>query len=396
VRYCLLIIMLLQVAFPAAAMVVDRDTTWQGELSFAEDVRVLPDVTLTVAAGSKVSFSNGGLEVVGTLIATDAEFSGQTWDGLLLKGSDSKTVLFRCVVRGAKTGIAIKGGMPTLEKLELIDNEIGVEVRGKAGGKLVSSSFVGNEKVGLFIKDDSTTSVSGCRFDKNGRYGAYIYRSNPQMFTANSFSNNEVGLMIAYHGSNPLIDNNDFEQNTVAIQVDRTAKPEIKENRLINNQTGLYAYRRSDPVVAGNRFAKNDIGVLVAYSSYPHVEGNDFIDNQLAMKLEYQSSEWEMQRGAEARASETAARTAFAGQGMRTVSEEDRKARNLAGVVEAGGNWWGVEGSAELATIGTAGNPSFIHDGRDQATFEDAGNVYPLDRVAFSPWSRTPLTEAGQ
>ncbi len=53
----------------------------------------------------------------------------------------------------------------------------------------------------------------------------------------------------------------------------------------------------------------------------------------------------------------------------------------------------GEGGTAELMKIGTTGNPSFIYDGRDQCTFVDAGEEFPLDKVAHAPWSTVPLTE---
>lgn len=392
-RYLLLAALLLSLAVPAAALVVDEDTVWEGTLVFEEDVRVLQDVTLTITPGTRVEFSGAGLEVLGTLVATGVEFSGQSWDGLLLKGNGRSTVLTKCVIRGAKTGLTVKGGEPTLEQLELSGNQVGIEIRGKAGGSLSLSWFHDNEKVGLFVKEDSTTSVSDCRFEKNGRYGAYLYRAKPTLFTANRFYANKTGLIVAYHGSDPSIEGNSFERNEIAIQVDRAARPMIRKNLLLSNQTGLHAYRRSDPVVSGNLFKSNDVGVLVAYSSYPQVTGNDFVDNALAMKLEFQSSEWESQRGARARAGETAARTAFAGQGMRSVSEEDRQARTLDGTVNARDNWWGQSGTAELNEDGAQGNPSFLHDGRDQETFIDEGQEYPLDKVNFTPWSKTRVTE---
>ena len=52
------------------------------------------------------------------------------------------------------------------------------------------------------------------------------------------------------------------------------------------------------------------------------------------------------------------------------------------------------DGTVELSKIGVSGNPSFIHDGRDQATFVDGGEEYPLDKVAHTPWSEVPFTEA--
>ena len=353
----------------------------------------MQEVTLTIAPGSKLHFSGAGLEISGRLVAQEAEFSGENWEGLRLKGTDATTRISDCVIKGAATGIFVQGGAPHLEKLTLSGNKVGIELRGKAAGKVVNCRFVENRKVGLFIKDDSTTAVIGCRFENNLRYGAYLYHALPQAFQGNDFVKNDIGLMVAYHGSDPKVENNRFEENKIAIQVDRAARPQIRGNLLRANQTGLYIYRRSDPLVTGNRIEANGVGVLVAYSSYPLISGNDFLKNEMALKLEFQSSAWELQRGADARAGETTARSAFAGQGMRSVTEDDRRAKRLDGMVSASDNWWGEGGTAELVKIGKAGNPSFIHDGRDQTTFIDAGEEFLLDKVAHAPWNCVRLSE---
>lgn len=392
-KHFLLILFALLWANQAFALVVSQDTLWSGEQFFTEDIRVLPGVTLTIEPGTKLHFDGSHLEVSGRLVADGAEFSGASWKGLRLKGAAAKTRISDCVIKGASVGVFVQGGSPILERLTLKDNKIGIEIRGKASGKVVKSLFLGNKKVGLFIKDNSTTAVVDCRFEKNLRYGAYLYRTQPESFQGNAFVDNDVGLMIAYHGTDPEVVSNRFAQNNVAIQVDRAARPVIRDNLLFNNQTGCYVYRRSDPLLTGNRFETNSVGVLVAYSSYPEIKGNDFIGNDMAIKLEFQSSLWELTHGADARAEETTARSAFAGQGMRSVTEDDRRAKHLDGRVNAAHNWWGEDGTLEMARIGSHGNPSFIHDGRDQATFVDAGEEFPLDKVSHAPWSELPLTE---
>lgn len=378
---------------PAVALVVDQDTVWSGQQSFTEDVRVLPGATLTVVPGAKLHFAGARLEVSGRLVAKGAEFSGEKWEGLRLKGADATTRISDCVIMGAATGIFVQGGAPTLERLTITDNKIGIELRGKAAGKVVNCRFKENRKVGLFIKDDSTTTVVDCFFEGNLRYGAYLYHALPKMFQGNDFVKNDIGLMIAYHGTDPEVSSNSFEKNQIAIQVDRAARPVIRGNLLRGNQTGFYIYRRSDPLVTGNRIEGNGIGVLVAYSSYPEIVRNDFLNNEMALKLEFQSSSWEAKRGADARAGETSSRSAFAGQGMRSVTEDDRRAKRLDGKVNAGNNWWGEDGTLELGKIGSAGNPSFIHDGRDQTTFVDAGEEFPLDQVVHTPWSKVSVAE---
>ena len=69
-----------------------------------------------------------------------------------------------CVIKGAATGLFVQGGAPLLERLTLTGNKVGIELRGKAAGKVVGCRFIANHKVGLFIKDDSTTSVVGLSF----------------------------------------------------------------------------------------------------------------------------------------------------------------------------------------------------------------------------------------
>ena len=386
----LLLVCLLLGAGSAEALTLTRDTRWSGELRFTEKVTVPAGVGLTIAPGTTVHFQGGGLEVAGRLTAEKASLSGDKWEGLTLKGCDEQTRLLDLTVRGAKTGILVQGGAPRIERTLFDGNDTGLELRGKAAGSVRDSTFRSNRKVGLFVKDDSVTQITGCRFEQQGKYGAYLYRAKPQRFAQNRFERNPVGLMVAYYGSDPLIEGNEFIANQTAIEVDRAAQPELRGNQLRNNRVGLFLQRRADPLVSGNLFAGNAVAVKLAFSSYPRLTGNDFSGNALAMQLEFQSSTWEREQGAAARAGEVAAVGAFgSGQGAKTVTEAERRPAELDGTVDARGNWWGADGTAELARVGAAGNLSFIHDGRDQPVFEEKGKNYPLDTVRFAPWSST-------
>lgn len=385
------ILLLLLGSGPAHALTLTRDTRWNGELRFAESVTVPAGVNLEVAPGTRVRFTAGGLEVAGRLVAEKAEFTGENWAGLTLKGCDAQTRLTAVEVRGAKTGILVQGGAPLLDRVTLRDNEVGVELRGKAAAVVRDGIFRGNRKVGLFVKDDSVARITGCGFESNGKFGAYIYRARPAAFTGNRFSGNPVGLMVAYFGSDPRVDGNRFENNEIAIEVDRAAQPELRGNLLRGNRIALSLQRRADPLVTGNRFADNQVAIKLAFSSYPRITGNDFAGNPLAIKLEFQSSTWEREQGAAARAGEVAAIGAFgSGQGAKNVTEAERRPASLDGTINARGNWWGEVGNLELARGGEQGNPTFIHDGRDQPSFVEKGKNYPLDTVTFAPWSAAP------
>jgi parallel beta-helix repeat protein len=375
----------------AEALTLTRDTRWSGELRFAESVSVPVGVALEIVPGTTIDFATGGLEVAGRLTVRQATLTGNNWGGLVLKGCDAQTRLTEVTVRGAKTGILVQGGAPHIERALLDGNEVGMELRGKAAATVSDSVFRGNRRVGLFVKDDSVARITGCRFEGQGKYGAYIYRARPERFAKNRFERNPTGLMIAYFGSDPLIEGNDFVDNQTAVEVDRAAQPELRGNRLEGNRVGLFLQRRADPLITGNRFTGNQVAIKLAFSSYPRITGNDFAGNPLALQLEFQSSVWEREQGAAARAGEVAAVGAFgSGQGARSVTEQERQPATLDGTIDARGNWWGPDGTAELTRLGTQGNPSFIHDGRDQPTFVEAGKRYPLDTVRFTPWSAAP------
>jgi len=366
---------------------------WQGQVTVSEPLRVAPDAELVVEPGSRITFAGGSLEVAGRLTAREAEFTGKRWPGILLKGCDAGTVLAGCRIAGARTGLKAIGGAPHLEKLILAGNEVGMELRQKSAAVVRGCRFEDNRKVGLFVKDEARPVVTDNVFRDNGRFGAYIFRASPAKFAGNRFTGNGTGLMIANYGSDPRIAGNRFTDNEIGIRVDRAARPHLNGNVLRGNRTAIRLYRRSDPLIEGNLVTGNETGISVAYSSYPVIRGNDLAGNGLALELEFQSSTWEEQKGSAARAAAAADRGAFGRAPARAVGEEQRRARDLDGTVDARDNWWGQDGSAELRRIGRGGNPSFIHDGRDQPTFEEGGKDYPLDRVRFAPWRAAPATE---
>lgn len=387
-----LVLLLLLLSASAPAQTLSRDSRWQGKLQLQESVRVEPGATLTIAPGSQISFAPGtGLEIAGSLLASKVGFSGTGWQGITLKGS-SGSQLRDCSIEGARTGLLVSSGAPLLQGLTLRNNEVGVELRQKTSASLSDSHFVGNRKVGLFIKDGATSKVSGNHFEGSGKYGVYVFHAQPAELSGNRFSGNATGLMISHFGSNPLVRGNRFNNNEVAILVDRAARPELRGNLLRDNGTALHCYRRADPLVEGNRLENNRLGALIAFSSYPQLRRNDFVGNQLALRLEYQSSSWEAERGAAARAAETGSQGAFGKTERAEVSEAQRRPEQLSGSVDARDNWWGEAGTRELEQLGSGGNPSFIADGLDTPTFLEEGKSYPLDTVRFAPWSKTPLT----
>lgn len=368
-----------------AALSIEQPTVWRGELQFKEWVRVALGATLTVEPGTTVHFSGGGLEVAGRLLAQEARFTGENWQGLVLKGVDGETRLTDCSIDGADTGLDVIGGAPRLQRLRLHGNRIGAQLGKKSAAILSDSRIEENSRAGLIVKDSAAPTLTRNFFSGNGLFGAYIVQARPLAFRDNRFERQPTGLKIASLGSDPEIVGNRFQKNEVAIHVDKAARPILTGNLFTGNGTALHLYRRADAHVTGNQFVDNTLAILVEYSSYPKIAGNDFTGNKQALKLAFQSSDWEAANGAAARAQES--RQGAFGQGSRPDGGERRwPSAPSEGVIDARDNWWGRAGTEELATAAGKDNPSFILDGRDTPTFRDGGEDYPLDRVLFSPW----------
>ncbi len=385
----LLLLLLLLLPVPLAAEVLTGEVHWSGLRQLTEKVLVDSGATLVIAPGSRLEFAGGSLEVAGTLRAEQVSFVGTDWSGIVLTRT-AKAQLSNCRISGAKTGIFVAGGRPQLEKLQLINNQVGIELKQQSRALIRDSLFQGNAKVGLFIKEGSAPVVIGNRFVDNGRYGTYIFRSIPEAFSGNRFERNDTGLMIAYFGSDPLINDNQFVDNQLGIHTDRSAKPLLQGNRFLENQIGIKLQRRADARVEGNLLQGNQQGIAVLYSSYPRIVGNDFIDNKLAVYLEHQSSVWEQANGAERRQQAVASRGAFGSKPRQAVTEDQRRPAALDGSVDVRSNWWGTLATAEINRLGADANLSFIHDSHDQPTFSEEGKDYPLDRVKFFPAADQP------
>ncbi len=390
-RFLCLLLFLAFLPTVTAARVIDRTEHWQGEIRLTEALRVEKGGQLIIAPGSRV-VSDAGIEIVGQLQAVDVEFNGANWPGLVLKGTDSQTWLKNCRISGAQTGISVIGGEPQLTGLLLEKNRIGIELRRMSKALIGNSIFRDNSRVGLFLKDETAAMVIDNRFERQGKFGAYIYRALPKKFSGNQFVDNPTGLMISHFASDPLIENNLFRSNGIGIKVDRTARPQITANRFDKNQIAIKLFRRSDPQIKRNLFQQNRQAIHISYSSYPQIRHNDFVGNPQALVLEYQSSLWEKQKGAATRQQQIAGQGAFGGQKQTQVTEEQRRAQSLDGTVDARQNWWGKRAALELENLGAEANLPWITDGRDQPLFEDEGASYPLDRVRWFPVGRQPYT----
>ncbi len=157
-RILLCSLLLLLLAHPAMARVISSVERWQGRVQLDETTRVDAEGTLIIAPGTQV-IASAALEVAGRLEATDVSFSGVDWPGLVLKGAGPETVLTRCRISGASTGISVIGGAPRLSELVLEKNRVGIELRQKSTALVENSQFLG-----IRGSDYSSRMMSGHAF----------------------------------------------------------------------------------------------------------------------------------------------------------------------------------------------------------------------------------------
>ncbi|GAB4264304.1 MAG: hypothetical protein Kow0092_15870 [Deferrisomatales bacterium] len=401
-------------------------------------VMVLRGATLTLEPGTRVEFlapanpvdagqlrlyvqEGGRLVAEGTegapvvFASTDA---GVPWYGIELHSGHDRDVLVHCEIRDAKAGVACVGSSPRIESctfrsnrravslwrgarpllraVVLEDNEEGVAVSMQSSLTLVDSVVRRSRRGGVFVERDSgamiaTTAfaenevalqkrgagpltVSGCRLRGN-RLGVRVELGGEEaVLEGNRFEDNVTAVSLVMKAFADLV-GNVFRRNAVAISIEARSGAGVQANDFLENGTAVLCSKTSHPQIRRNRFVGNERAVAVEYSSYPVIEANNFEGNRLAVALgANQSYRWSRVVWGEAEWTRL-------GEAYGT----DR--------VRAADNYWGRETTARMER-GERSIPS-IRDGSDGGGFEVDGRWYPLDRVVYEPFRRSPVRGAG-
>ena len=156
------------------------DETLSNSLELRDEVIIPEDITLTITAGSTVSFSVGdglivdgtlqingvsGNEVLFTCISSD---SNQKWKGIKINDISGTLELKNVIIERAERGIILNNKNLTLNNVKLLDNNIGLHMINSS--PTISDSEITNNKI-YGIKEDGN-----CQPD----------------LSSNTFSNNQV------------------------------------------------------------------------------------------------------------------------------------------------------------------------------------------------------------
>jgi parallel beta-helix repeat protein len=379
---------------------VSADQEAGGDITVTSDLIVEKGVTLTIKKGSSVMFKGGQIEVYGTLIAKGTpdlpiKFAGvvkgrKKISGIrIINSREKRSEILNCTFKNLGTAVYVSNSIALIEGSLFEDNDIAIDAKQRDETVIKGNTITKSKKVGIFIKSDSKAKVIGNKISGIKKYGIYIYRSGGADVKNNEIKSCGHGIMIAYVGSDAKIEGNKLTSNKVGIMVEKGANPELTLNTVFNNRHGIEVSKRSDPVIKHNDIEGNKAGIFITYSSYPVIEENNLIDNEHSIYLEFQSAQWEKERGKEM---ERGGKKPAGGKKMGGAfsssqpSESIKPRENISDKVYAQKNFWGDDVTEEMMESDSR-NISAIYDYFDAMEFVEDGKKYKLDSVDYIPWA---------
>lgn len=187
----LLLLCMLPVGAHAFGVVIDRDTTWEGEVRVTEPVTVEKGAVLTIRPGTEIALSgedrdrdgcaDGYLLVFGELRVQGEKgrpvrfrrlTPGKPWQEIFFR--DARAVLRHAVFEGAVWALHIHDGDVRVEDAVLRGNEGGARTKGT--GAAFARCVIAGNGIGLRFWDGGPT-VSASAIEGNGT--GLFYREGP-------------------------------------------------------------------------------------------------------------------------------------------------------------------------------------------------------------------------
>lgn len=121
-----------------------------------------------------------------------------------------------------------------------------------------NSTFVNNNREGIFISGQSQPVIENNNFMYNGGNGISVTREASGEIRGNLFHDTGFGLAIG-HTASPIVANNQIRQNRIGIVVTQAARPTLSENIIENNSDyGLVAIAQAQPKIAANNIFRGN------------------------------------------------------------------------------------------------------------------------------------------
>lgn len=158
----------------ATAMVITKNTVWQGEVVLTDDVLVPDNVSLTIKAGTVIKvvpaestktdpeYSSplteitvrGSLKAEGTpgspvVFKVDGEAKQSSWAGIIIDGGTAH--LHSCQVTDAEAALYVIDGSAQLKDSSIMQNRYGITAIGSKTSVIMSTTTVTNNDYGIFV-----------------------------------------------------------------------------------------------------------------------------------------------------------------------------------------------------------------------------------------------------
>lgn len=121
-----------------------------------------------------------------------------------------------------------------------------------------NSTFVNNNREGVFVSGESEPVIENNKFMYNGGNGISVTREASGEIRGNLFLDTGFGLAIG-HTASPIVANNQIRENRIGVVVTQAARPILSENIIENNSDyGLVAIAQAEPQVAANNIFRGN------------------------------------------------------------------------------------------------------------------------------------------
>jgi len=424
---------------------------WSGVVDIEGTKRVEAGQSLIIAPGTQVRFAKDAvLMVSGRLVARGTTASpiifkpqkGEetgSWQGLLVDGSHVGAELENVRIERAQTGVWIANSKVSLQTVQIAWATRGVATQGSSRFKLEKVDISDITEIGIDIAPGGEGAIVGCRLARVGGFGIQVGKKALAQLTGNTVKGAKIGFALL--GGLPPVESNAVEECEVGIgiaQADgdtiisknkitrcklgiacrqfasptleknvieecdhgidcfQASSPVIRHNRLTKNRHALWLVQMCNPEIRYNDFVDNDVAAHLHLSSYGRFHENNFERNRLHIELDNMSYDWEV------RAQKKPTRTRKAqleAQNLKGRSEHlnVRDEVSSDGFVDARGNYWGPETTAEMTNKGPEANISSLYDGFDKPTltYEGWPGAYKVDRIHYDSWTKERIPDTG-
>lgn len=448
----LVVVLLTLFASEALALsILEKDTSWSGQVVLSEGVRVAENVLLTIAPGTEVRFKGGAslivqgrLMAVGTeqspiLFLSDESSAAGAWPGISFVAARSGSELAHVTVKGAVSALSAVSSKIRIRSSTLQSGNKGIEMGAEAIVEADGLVVRDMRESGIEANTHSQGTISNCRIDSvdgpailTGKQTIFVIRGNHitnakmGIFTSGDFppienntvSDCEVGIAISHANpaavirgnkiskaqrgiscrqfASPTIERNIIEDCEEAIECFQGSSPLVRQNRLAGNRRALSAVQMCNPEVLRNDFENNDEVAYLHLSSYAVFTENNFEGGRQHIVLDNMSYDWE-ERASKKPSRNLQMQNDYLVKQGRAMPKAMRIEVKSEGFVNARGNYWGTETTQEMVNKGDDADISTIVDGYDLEilTYEGWPGEYKKDRVNYADWQTERIAGTG-